>query len=139
MSRDGSYKDIKFHLLMAVGMFAVAGMVTFRQQQDLSEYCKPIPPPIPPNETLAGDYYFSHNLTLGQSLSKLNMTAAMLSEKPLIQIFASIDRMDYLTKHLAEPECKQYTAWQIFKYNYFIWVACFFIGLQFTHLDNGIF
>jgi|LauGreDrversion4_2_1035121.scaffolds.fasta_scaffold291746_1 hypothetical protein len=47
--------------------------------------------------------------------------------------------MDYLTKHLAEPECKQYTAWEIFKYNYFIWVACFFIGLQFTHLDNGIF
>ncbi len=30
MGRDGSYKDIKGHLIMAALMFAVAGMVTVR-------------------------------------------------------------------------------------------------------------
>ncbi len=60
MSRDGSYKDIKTQLLMAVLMFGLSGMVTVRQKNDLSEYCKPIPPPTPENttnSTFAGDFY----------------------------------------------------------------------------------
>jgi len=139
MSRDGSYKDIKSQVLMAVLMFALAGMVTLRQKNDLSEYCKPIPPPTPDNTTLAGDFYIPPSLLESGSSSKLNMTAAaLLSDKPLHQIFASIDRMDYLSKHLTEAECKTYSSWEIFKYNYFIWVAAYFIGLQFTHLDGGI-
>lgn len=136
MSRDGSYKDIKMQVMMAVGMFALAGMVTLRQKNDLSEYCKPPVPPI--NETLAGDFFLPQTV-MESGFPKMNMTAAMLSDKPLHHIFASIDRMDYLTKHLTEPECHSYSSWEIFKYNYLIWVAAYFVGLQFTHLDNGIF
>jgi hypothetical protein len=120
---------------MAVIMFAVAGMVTVRQQQDLSEYCKPAPPI---NDTLAGDYFIPQTV-MESGFPRMNFTAAQLSDKPLHHIFASIDRMDYLTKHLTAPECHTYSSWEVFSYNYFIWVAAFFIGLQFTHLDTGIF
>ena len=97
MSRDGSYKDIKMQMMMAVGMFALAGMVTLRQKNDLSEYCKPPVPPI--NETLAGNFFLPQTV-MESGFPKMNMTAVMLSDKPLHHIFASIDRMDYLTKHL---------------------------------------
>lgn len=51
--------------------------------------------------------------------------------------------MDYLTKHqktpLTPPECHLYTDDEVFYYNYLVWTLAYFIGLQFTHMDNGIF
>ena len=35
------------------------------------------------------------------------------------------------------PVCREYTAFEVFKYNYLIWGIAFFLGLQFTHLDDG--
>lgn len=37
-----------------------------------------------------------------------------------------------------QPECHLYSARELFNYNYFIWTLAYFVGLQFTHLDNGI-
>ena len=45
--------------------------------------------------------------------------------------------MDYITKRT--PECHLYSQKEVFHYNYFIWTVAYFIGLQFTHLDIGIF
>ncbi len=136
MSRDGSYKDIKTQVIMAALMFALAGMVTMRQKLDLSEYCKPPVPPI--NETYTE--FMQHQLApVEVALSRINMTAIDMSDKPLHHIFASIDKMDYLNSQLGNENCYTYSTWEVFKYNYFIWVAAYFIGLQFTHLDNGIF
>ena len=44
-----------------------------------------------------------------------------------------------MTKHSSAPECHIYTSMESFFYNFFIWTTAFFIGLQFTHLDNGVF
>jgi hypothetical protein len=47
--------------------------------------------------------------------------------------------MDYLNTHVKyNPDCHDYSTFEVFKYNYFIWVLAYFVGLQFTHLDNGI-
>lgn len=47
--------------------------------------------------------------------------------------------MDYLNSHVkANPDCHDYSVSSVFKYNYLVWVLAFFVGLQFTHLDNGI-
>jgi len=32
-----------------------------------------------------------------------------------------------------------YTDHEVFSYNYYLWTTGFFIGLQFTHMDVGIF
>ena len=32
-------------------------------------------------------------------------------------------------------DCKIYSKSEVFAYNYFVWTAAFFIGLQFTHMD----
>lgn len=37
-----------------------------------------------------------------------------------------------------EPSCKTYTLYEVFHYNYFVWTVGYFIGLQFTHMDQGI-
>lgn len=117
-------------------MFIFAGMVTLRQKEDLSQYCNSTRPDTRTLDYMnhANDYGFPQ---------VLNMTAAQLSEEPLHKLFASIDRMDYLTKHHSDvtvpPECHLYSKREIFWYNYLIWTLAFFIGLQFTHLDNGIF
>ena len=36
------------------------------------------------------------------------------------------------------PSCKTYTLQEVFKYNYMVWTLGYFIGLQFTHMDQGI-
>jgi hypothetical protein len=47
--------------------------------------------------------------------------------------------MDYLSTRKSEtPNCHEYSTWEVFQYNYFIWVLAYFVGLQFTHLDTGI-
>jgi hypothetical protein len=137
MSRDGSYKDIKQQLWMAALMFACAGMVTLRQKYDLSEYCKP---PTPINETTSMMSPFPRPYTIESGFPYMNHTALELSETPIHHLFASIDKMDYLNSHVkANPDCHAYSASEVFKYNYLVWVLAFFVGLQFTHLDNGIF
>lgn len=99
MGRDGTYKDFKSQVLMAVLMFALAGMVTTRQKMDLNEYCKPVPP-------INGTYSeVFEPAPVDVAFSRINMTAVNLSNKPLHHIFASIDRMDYLSKHLGEADC----------------------------------
>jgi len=55
-----------------------------------------------------------------------------------MKLFYSIDKMNYLGKQPA-PTCHQYTDSDIFDYNYHIWTVAYFVGLQFTHLDQGIF
>jgi hypothetical protein len=45
--------------------------------------------------------------------------------------------MDYLTP-VTQPECHIYSNQEVFNYNFFIWTLAYFVGLQFTHLDNGI-
>lgn len=48
--------------------------------------------------------------------------------------------MNYVSGgNLKTPECHLYKTWELFKYNFFIWTTAYFIGLQFTHLDQGIF
>jgi hypothetical protein len=136
ISRDGTYKDIKQQLWMAALMFAFAGMVTLRQKYDLSEYCKP---PTPVNSTLSVLNHFPKPYTVESGFPYMNHTALQLSETPIHHLFASIDKMDYLSTHVKyNPDCHAYSTLDVFKYNYFIWVLAFFIGLQFTHLDNGI-
>ena len=39
---------------------------------------------------------------------------------------------------LAYQKCEIYTKWEVFEHNYFVWTAAFFLGLQFTHADQGI-
>lgn len=36
------------------------------------------------------------------------------------------------------PECREIQDTKVFQFNYLVWTLFFFIGLQFTHLDNGI-
>ena len=127
---DGTYGDIKFNVILTCLMFAFAGMVTLRQKDDLSNYCK--------SNTL--NLAFNNNVE--KNFNIFNLTHAELSsDKPLQQIFASIDMMDYLTKReqTQPPECHLYSNQEVFNYNYYIWTAAYFVGLQFTHLDTGVF
>ena len=39
----------------------------------------------------------------------------------------------------SEDGSKAYTNGDVFGYNYLIWTLAYFIGLQFTHMDQGIF
>lgn len=96
---------------MAGLMFVLSGMVVFRQSTDLTEYCKPQPDPSV-NDTLVGDYFIPSHTVMESG--RMNMTALIMSDKPLHQIFASIDRMNYMTKHLSEPNCYEYSSWEVF-------------------------
>ena len=136
MSRDGSYKDINKQVWMAALMFIVAGVVTIRAKMDLSEYCVP---PTPINETTSMISPFPKPYKIESGFPYMNHTALQLSEVPIHHLFASIDKMDYLhTRLKATPDCHEYTVDEVFNYNYLVWVLAFFVGLQFTHLDNGI-
>lgn len=127
IGKNGTYKDITWALIIAGIMFIFSGMVTLRGKDDLYSYCK-------------SDL---HNIKLlGQvekSYGYLNMSA-VTPDSPLQEIFASIDMMDYVTKRQtgSTPECHLYSESEIFNYNYFVWTLAYFVGLQFTHLDNGI-
>jgi hypothetical protein len=46
--------------------------------------------------------------------------------------------MNYL-KHDSAPECRTYTQDDVYNYNYHVWTVAYFVGLQFTHMDQGIF
>ena len=117
-------------------MFAFAGMVTLRQKMDLSEYCKP---PTPINETFSQMSHFPKPYLIESGFPYMNHTALELSETPIHHLFASIDKMNYLNSRVkANPDCHDYSVSSVFKYNYLVWVLAFFVGLQFTHLDNGI-
>jgi hypothetical protein len=72
MSRDGTYKDIKQQLWMAALMFAFSGMVTLRQKQDLSEYCKP---PTPVNSTLSSLSPYPRPFLIESGFPYMNHTA----------------------------------------------------------------
>ena len=38
--------------------------------------------------------------------------------------------MDYLNTHVKyNPDCHDYSTFEVFKYNYFIWVLAYFVGL----------
>jgi hypothetical protein len=57
-----------------------------------------------------------------------------------MELFKSITAKNYLSGDLVgkvDPVCREYTASEVFKYNYLVWGLAFFLGLQFTHLDDG--
>ena len=50
----------------------------------------------------------------------------------------SISQADYFgTRVKQDPTCKLYSVWDVFHYNMIWWNIAFFLGLNFTHLDNG--
>jgi len=48
------------------------------------------------------------------------------------------DETGFCSHRSAIADCNVYTKKQVFDYNYFVWTAGFFLGLQFTHMDQGI-
>jgi hypothetical protein len=54
---------------------------------------------------------------------------------PMMQMFQSVKEVDYLGQGIG---CRTYSDDQIFQYNYFVWTTAFFIGLQWTHMNQGI-
>jgi hypothetical protein len=54
---------------------------------------------------------------------------------PMMQMMQSVSRADYLGQGIG---CRTYTDDQIFQYNYFIWTVGLFLGLQWTHMGQGI-
>eukprot|EP00356_Strombidium_inclinatum_P007227 CAMPEP_0170487244 /NCGR_PEP_ID=MMETSP0208-20121228/6104_1 /TAXON_ID=197538 /ORGANISM="Strombidium inclinatum, Strain S3" /LENGTH=143 /DNA_ID=CAMNT_0010761467 /DNA_START=97 /DNA_END=525 /DNA_ORIENTATION=- len=58
-------------------------------------------------------------------------------EKSLQKQFASYAN-EFKSDVAFTPTCKKYSEWDVFSYNYFVWTLAFFIGIQFTHMDQGI-
>jgi len=54
---------------------------------------------------------------------------------PMMQLFQSVQQTDYLRQGIG---CRTYSEEQIFQYNYYIWTFAFFLGLQWTHMGQGI-
>lgn len=43
IGKDGTYKDIKWAVIIACMMYCLAGIVTLREKEDLSSYCQSDP------------------------------------------------------------------------------------------------
>ncbi len=57
----------------------------------------------------------------------------------MLRLFATVEQMDYLNLTVrSNSMCHIYKPLETFKFNYFVWTLGFFLGLQFTHLDQGI-
>jgi hypothetical protein len=74
IGKDGTYKDIKWTVVIAAMMYVLAGTVTLRSKEDLSGYCKSDP----------------HNFELlrdvdSRRLTFFNLTAAQVAvDQPLV-------------------------------------------------------
>ena len=113
---DGTYADFKIALVVSVVLFFASSIVVLRQNYDLSSYC---------------NSNHVHEM-VAPILDTIDVKA------PLHQLFISIEKMNYMAS-VATPQCHIYSDHEVFKYNYFLWTTGYFLGLQFTHMDNGFF
>ena len=69
-----------------------------------------------------------HSVQLLNQVTPPIFNRSAAQEDPVLQVFASIDQMDYLTR-IRNPECHLYSPEEVFSYNYYIWTLAYFIGL----------
>lgn len=108
---DGTYKDFKIMLVLCIVLFFTSGIVVLRHNEDLKSYCE-------------GSHRkeFIHD----PAITNINTKAS------LHKLFMSIDQMNYshrMVKTLSTPGCHEYSAEEVFSYNYFIWTLGYIIGL----------
>lgn len=56
----------------------------------------------------------------------------------IIGVVGSVLALDLSSLKSAGGECKTFTKAEVALYNYLVWTTGFFLGLQFTHVDQGI-
>eukprot|EP00347_Sterkiella_histriomuscorum_P019710 403340585 len=117
---DGTYKDFRILLVLCFALFFTSGIVVLRQNEDLKSYC---------------EQGHQREVIRDPIQTDINLNA------PLHKIFMSIEKMNYgqrVAYTPPSPQCHEYTAQEVFHFNYFVWTLGFLLGLQFTHLDVGI-
>lgn len=135
-SRDGSYKDIKKLIPIAFALFFASALVFLRGEHDMQRNCQPsfssefmrdaFEKGIIQN---AYDPYEHFAATEKTFLETLN--------QELYQIYLDF-RPIFFFDEIKVSDCKVYTHHEMFIYNYY-YLIIFFIGLNFTHLDNPPF
>jgi len=145
-SANGSHKSFKKLLIFTPIVFLYSAICTQRQLHDLSGYC------VGESGTSSGFSFTpapQNTVYLNDEASHNHSHSALAAESPrtetpqldpIIELFKSITAYNYLSGDLVgkvDPTCRQYTSIEVFKYNYLIWGIAFFLGLQFTHLDDG--
>ncbi|CAI2373366.1 unnamed protein product [Moneuplotes crassus] len=128
-SRDGSFKDIKKLMLVAPILFFASANIFLRDTYDMRRDC-----PVIDTNFIQESYEkgFIQNWEPSTNFETIGELAH--DHKELPEIFDSI------TKNLEEFEdvrCHTYTRSEVFWYN-FVHLIFFFLGLNFTHLDQGI-
>jgi len=131
-SGNSNYRSFKQLLIAVPIVFSYSVINIQRQRYDLTGYCAP----QAPDETPA----FVHYLKQADPMSVSAFYDETVDDE-LVLLLHSFTQMNYLGEVDAVSrnyECETYSDVQIFNYNFFIWcTSFFFVGLQFTHFDEG--
>ena len=109
-----TYDSVKRTIFVAIPcLFFITSMVMLRGRYDLEGFCNQ-------SETSHPYKQFQHTV--------------LEVSKSVVEYIGVLFGLNLQTYNESN-DCKIYSKSEVFAYNYFVWTAAFFIGLQFTHMD----
>ena len=131
-SNDGSHKDIKILFPVSFFLFFMSSMVFLRDKYDMERNCPTI------SQEFLGNAYekgIIQNSSFQLNSYEIVQSPSQVNETVLVVLLINIAQLFELN---GQTECHIYDRMEVFKYNCF-YLIVFFIGLNFTHLDNPPF
>jgi len=132
MSRDGSYKDIKKLIPIAFVIYFVAAIVLLRDKYDMRRGCPVINSEFL-NQAEELGYIKHRSKRYSDFESYYEPVTSFTGKKDWSNLFESVAEDVSPLEH-----CHTFTRSEVFWYNYW-YIIMYFIGLNFTHLDNPPF
>ena len=134
-SIDGSYKDIKTLVPVAFSLFVLSSLIFLRDKHDMQRGCEQVDPNFVAKAAESGiiQTRIGSQLNFGtqaQNYQQNEMTPFAIVWKAISDLFFNYQD--------SETHCHLYSRMEVFKYNYF-YLIVYFIGLNFTHLDQPPF
>ena len=134
-SSDGSFKDIKTLIPVAFSLFVISSIMFLRDKYDMQRDCSQVDPSFVTNAIDNGIIQSRLGGQLNLNSRSQNYSGAEMDSFGIV--WSAISEILFSISD-AETKCHIYSRMEMFKYNYF-YLIVYFIGLNFTHLDNPPF
>ena len=137
MSRDGSHKDIKKLIPVAFVLYFCSSLVFLRGRHDMQRGCLKT---YDPNNAQDSTIISVHENQFNTSYliePAINISNAEIIQNELNQAWEDFSGL-FIWNDIKISKCYVYSKFEMFVYNY-AYLLVYFIGLNFTHLDNPPF